>query len=306
MEKETQEKDVLSKEIKEDFLEEEIRWDYLVIRKQKKVWAKELEILQYFDEICRKHNLKYHIDCGTLLGAVRHKGFIPWDDDIDVTMCRPDYEILKAVMAEEIREPYFFQTVYTDNLMFHFAKIRNSETTAIEEKYCSQYPPHQGIYIDIFPLDATFEEKNTPYERMERELWLLMTDQEKVISAMEKGVPFFLPYDMLKELLQMSIRERMQYFEGLLIGNYEKSSKIAPTMSVIFGSTFMFDKSWYDDVVYLPFEGMMLPAPIGYEEVLKRRYGDYMTPVKDQTLHNGILLDPDRSYLEYYKERGLI
>lgn len=83
-----------------DFLEEEIRWDYLITKKQKKVWAKELEILQYFDEICKKHNLKYHIDCGTLLGAVRHQGYIPWDDDIDVTMCRPDYEIFKGVVSE--------------------------------------------------------------------------------------------------------------------------------------------------------------------------------------------------------------
>lgn len=289
-----------------EFFEEEVRWDYLVTKKQKRVWAKELEILLYFDEICRKHNLKYHLDCGTLLGAVRHKGFIPWDDDIDVTMCRPDYEILKAVMAEEIREPYFFQTVYSDSILFHFAKIRNSETTAIEEKFCSENPPHQGIYIDIFPLDATFVEENTPYERMERELWFLMTEPEKVKKAMEKGVPFFLPYDMLHEFLQMSIRERMRYFEGLFINNYEKSDKIAPTMSVVSGSKFMFEKSWYEDVVYLSFEGYDFPVPMGYEEVLKRRYGDYMTPVMNQTLHNGILLDPDRSYMEYYKERGLL
>ena len=289
-----------------DFYEEEIRWDHLVTKKQKKVWAKELEILQYFDEICRKHNLKYHIDCGTLLGAVRHQGFIPWDDDIDVTMCRPDYEIFKAVMAEEIREPYFFQTVYSDNLLFHFSKIRDTNTTAIEEQYCTANAPHQGIYIDIFPLDVSFEEENTPYERMERELWMLITSPEEVKAAMEKGVPFFLPPDMLNQFLGMSVRDRMRYFEGLLTSNYEKSPLIAPTMCIVRGSKLRFEKAWYDDVVYLPFEGLMLPAPVGYEQILTRRYGDYMTPKKFQTLHNGILLDPDRSYLEYYRERGLI
>ena len=289
-----------------EFLEEEVRWDHLVDTKQKKVWAKELEILQYFDEICRKHNLKYHIDCGTLLGAVRHQGFIPWDDDLDVTMCRPDYEILKAVMAEEIREPYFFQTAYNDNLLFHFAKIRDTNTTAIEEEYCTDNPPHQGIYIDIFPLDVAFEEENTPYERMERELWMLITTPEKVKQAMNKGIPFFLPYDMLNQFLSMSVRERLHYFEGLLISNYEKSSMITPTMCIVRGSDLKFEKAWYEDVVYLPFEGLMLPAPMGYEKILELRYGDYMTPVKGRTLHNGIILDPDRSYLEYYRERGLV
>lgn len=289
-----------------EFFEEEIRCDYLITKKQKKVWAKELEILQYFDEICKKHNLKYHIDCGTLLGAVRHQGFIPWDDDIDVTMCRPDYEIFKAVMEEEIREPYFFQTVYSDNILFHFSKIRDSSTTAIEEKFCTKNPPHQGIYIDIFPLDVAFEEENTPNERMERELWLLMTSPGEVRAAMEKGIPFFFPYDMLEEFLRMPVRQCMRNFEGLLLNNYEKSSKITPTMCIVNGSRFMFEKSWYEDVVYLPFEGMMLPAPVGYEHILSARYGDYMTPVKFQTLHNGILLDPDRPYVEYYRERGLI
>ncbi|MBR5598246.1 MAG: LicD family protein [Lachnospiraceae bacterium] len=288
------------------FFEEETRWDYLITKKQKKIWALELEILEFLDEICKKHGLRYYLEHGTLLGAARHQGFIPWDDDLDVGMPRPDYEKLKVIMETEIREPFFFQTAYTDSLMFPFAKIRNTNTTAIEEVYCTEDAPHQGIYIDIFPLDGVFLEENAPYERMEREIWMTISSPEVVIEAMEKNTPFFLPYDMLISLLEKPIRDRFRQFEALLVSSYDKATEIGLILPAIYGMNRKYSKSWYEKTVELPFEHLRIPAPAEYTKVLELLYGDYMTPVQGASAHNEIFMDPDRSYLEYYRERGLV
>ncbi|MDE7248566.1 MAG: LicD family protein, partial [Lachnospiraceae bacterium] len=89
------------------FFKEEIRSDFLVDEKRKKIWAVELQILEKIDEVCRKHHITYYAHYGTLLGAVRHQGFIPWDDDLDIAMFRDDYEKFQKIAAEEFTEPYF-------------------------------------------------------------------------------------------------------------------------------------------------------------------------------------------------------
>ena len=95
--------------INASFYKEEIRSGFLVTEKRKKVWAAELQMLEKFDEICQKHNLTYYAYYGTLLGAVRHQGFIPWDDDIDVVMFRDDYEKFQAIAPEEFKERIFIK-----------------------------------------------------------------------------------------------------------------------------------------------------------------------------------------------------
>ena len=114
----------------------------------------ELEMFKYYLAICEKHDLKYFLIGGTLLGAVRHKGFIPWDDDIDIGMPRPDYEKFLLVAQKELPEHIFLQTHNTDiEYPNCFAKLRNSDTTFIETS-CKKLKINHGIYIDIFPLDG--------------------------------------------------------------------------------------------------------------------------------------------------------
>ena len=118
----------------EGFLEEEVRCGYTVSVEMKKLWAVELDLLAEFDRVCRKHGLTYFVDSGTLLGAVRHKGFIPWDDDIDVAMFREDYRKLPRIAAQEFQHPYFFQTPFTDpGLVMGGSRLRNSDTTLISD-----------------------------------------------------------------------------------------------------------------------------------------------------------------------------
>lgn len=140
--------------IPDGFLNEETRGGYTVSSEMKKVWAVELDLLQYLLEVCERHNLRIYAEGGTLLGAVRHKGYIPWDDDIDMIMLREDYDKLMS-LADEFKHPYFLQNVYTDAHYTHrHAQIRNCNTACWakhakkrREKY------NQGIFIDIFPAD---------------------------------------------------------------------------------------------------------------------------------------------------------
>lgn len=118
----------------------------------KQVQAIELEILLEVDRICRKHRISYFLDSGTALGAVRHKGFIPWDDDIDIGMLRDDYERFLSVAQEEMGQDYFLQTYRTDGTPIMFAKVRKTGTTFVEFRL-RKFPINHGLFIDIFPYD---------------------------------------------------------------------------------------------------------------------------------------------------------
>ena len=120
--------------------------------------AKQLEILKAFIRVCDKHNLEYFLVYGTALGAIRHKGFIPWDDDIDVAMPRKDYEEYIKLQNEYEGTPYFIQTFKTDPCyIYNYAKLRDSSTTFLENAF-KNHRINQGVFIDIFPVDGMSRE----------------------------------------------------------------------------------------------------------------------------------------------------
>ena len=160
----------------EGFLNEEVRCGYTVTRQRKEIWAVELDLLAEFDRVCRKYDLKYCADGGTLLGAVRHQGYIPWDDDLDVAMLRRDFEKLNEIAPKEFKKPYFWQTEETDpgSARGH-AQLRNSDTTsiiALEYKHQRHNNFNQGIFIDIFPFDTVIDDEKKLVEQDKRRLAL--------------------------------------------------------------------------------------------------------------------------------------
>ncbi len=278
-------------------LEDEVRCGYTVTAKMKRVWAVELEILEVFDAVCKKHNLKYYADYGTLLGAVRHKGFIPWDDDIDVVMFRKDYQKLKEVIRDELTEPFVFQDWYSD-MFFHqsFSKIRHNRTTAIEQPDVLEAGGNQGIFIDIFPFDdiADGVHLDSFVNEMQLAMWFGMSKPEILQKPSYARLR-----TLLQSFLNLPLKEQLWTFEELCFS-------YADTSDIVNYFCFSMEqpktnrrREWYQDIIYMPFEDIQIPCPAGYHDILTCSYGNYMEPVMGGSLHEGIFWDPDRPYTDY-------
>ncbi len=271
-----------------NFLEEEIRDEFLVDVKRKQVWAVELDLFLKFVTVCRKYNLRYYADSGTLLGAVRHQGFIPWDDDMDFVMFRDDYDKLCEVGEKEFGHPYFFQSERTDpgTIRGHI-QIRNSCTTGILlSEMKKKYKFNQGIFIDIFPMD------NLPCASERKDYW-----QE--LYRMKQRYR-----EYVKEPSKVDYEELDRYYFDFenVVKRYAnvKTSKIALLSYEInnkVGNRFAQD---YEGSIEMPFEFMKIRVPVGYKNILRIIYGSWSKPKKINSDHNGVLFDVDRPYYEYF------
>lgn len=299
--------------IEDSFYKPETRWDFYVSEKRKRVWAKELEIVFEFDRICKKHGLRYTLDGGTLLGAIRHQGFIPWDDDFDVNMPRADYERAREIMQAELPYPFEWQDLYTNlsvctpeqitsTHMLPFAKIRNRETTAIEPPAMPQ-EINQGIWIDIFPLDDGFDEDNITPEilEMEKELYVTVFGKSEIVQKlMAPGTVPAIPKDNLEEIFNLPVIERYRIFEQTLASMEGVSTQYTYLyLDVLHNNHHSFDKSYYEDIIYVPFEGFEMPVIKEYHTFMTWWFGgDYMKPfIRKQ--HSAIF-NPDVSYMDYF------
>lgn len=296
------------------FFEEEERKGEIITREKKKIWAVQLQLALLLDKICKKYDLKYFMDFGTILGAVREKGFIPWDIDMDFCMMRPDYMKLLEVAPAEMPEYCTFQP---DFLRRDCVKIRDDRTTCI-------YVPKldasvsQGIFIDVAPLDDVADGKDFPeIMPMQHELLIIMHDPRLLPDYLKARGESALPMDMLRELVAMDPAEVRKIFYQFCLDHSNQSTMVANLYSYIgWGGKRM--RSWYEETVYLPFEGFMFPAPKAYDAMLRAQYGDdYMTPVKRESDVEHMLFDTERPYTEYvlggerydeeyYKKNGLL
>ncbi len=301
------------------FLEEETRWDYKITRQMKEVWAIELDLLSELLRVCNKHNIKIFASGGTMLGAVRHKGFIPWDDDIDMMMFRADYEKLCRVAKDEFAEPYFFQTEYTDSgsLRGH-AQFRNSSTTAILKGECDQnthipcFHFNQGIFIDIFPLDNVVEDGNLilkQQKKVQKARWWTYKISN-ITSRYEKGKTSGIK-GWIKDIVYLALQkfdigislEKNIYcrFEKECQTFNDRETKEVSSLSLdVINKQFYKDRKDYEEIIMMPFEFMEIPVGKNYDHALKKRYGDYKEIVKGGSLHGGVFFDTDKSYTNYF------
>lgn len=282
-----------------DVYKDEIRDNFLVTASRKKVWQVELELLQELDRICRKHGITYFADYGTLLGAVRHGGFIPWDDDIDVVMLRPDYERFRQIAAEEIKAPLFLQNTYTDGFISALSKLRHSLTSAIE--FPNNRSINQGIFIDIFPLDGVADGtgRQDKLFRIQLELWRTIMDADNLRQDLQSGAELCLPGSLLARLLKLSRVERFAEFERFCRNHFQEAARLDFITDSFLGKNVQVLREYYEDVVYLPFEGINIPVPGDYHSVLQCRYGDYMKRVRGGSDHEGIMLSADIPYKDF-------
>lgn len=283
-------------------LEPETRRGYYISAEMKKVWAVEMELLNKLLEVCKKHNLKIWAEGGTLLGTVREHGFIPWDDDIDMAMLRDDYDKLQAIAEEEFNSPFFFQSGYTDQFPCGFSKLRMDGTAAIIPYEISQNF-HQGIFIDIFCYDAVPDDKED-FEIQKVKSWELFKKLKMYCDGYWSFTNIWHNWNMLKSKCYVGykgFRKTFAEYDNLFRMHSIKDNSNISFISFYYElERYLRDKHWYDETIYLPFEDIMMPVPIGFDRILTLQYGDYMKPVKAPTMHGGFeVLDTERSYLDY-------
>ena len=252
----------------------------------------ELEILRNCIRAFEQLHVQYFMVQGTLLGAVRHQGFIPWDDDIDIGMLREDYEIFLRQGKELLPAHYFIQTHDTDPAYPHgFAKVRNSNTAFVETT-CKDLPINHGIYIDLFPFDY-YPDKKTAGIKLEMQKLLLryrircslyIPDDDKrsarnFVRACLKRISKIV-YPSLDDALE----KQTQLYKREKKGHY-RINHGSP-----WGKRECIPAEWLEEMTTLRFEGMDVKAPAQYKAYLSHVYGDYMTlpPPEERIPHHFI------------------
>lgn len=277
---------------------DEIRDGFLVTTSRKKIWQKEIEILLEIDRICKKYDIQYYADFGTLLGAVRHGGFVPWDDDIDIMMLRPDYERFKSIAIKELATGYVLQNVYNDVLISSFSKVMNIETSAIED--WNDNIRRQGLFVDIFPYDIANNGniRVNNIMKIAEELWMLIVTPHYVLEAISSGYVTNISHNMVNKLLDMSYRERMKEYEKFMSRHFGDSEYVHNHVWCLCKYCPPINRKVFNDFVLMRFEGIAVPVPKNYDEVLKSYYGNWHEIVKGGSSHEGITMSADISYKE--------
>lgn len=284
------------------FFEDEVRLGFYIPGEMKRAWAAELEVLSQVDLLCQKHGIKYYADWGTLLATVRHRGFIPWDDDLDIVMLRNDYIRFREV-SNELPEGYaVYNYKERDDYWQYLTRVVGYERMCFESEHLERF--HQFPFIagvDIFVLDNVSNDDDEEEKRDNLAHYLIVTadkiaegtieDKEAVgnLTTLDKvlGTTFVLSY---KSSIRPYTQLRREMYEEaeILFGKYkdERTKKI--TQLFPFGMQdkyFRFDSVDYDKCVRLEYENITMPVPINYDSVLRRRYGKYGRLVKDGGAH---------------------
>ncbi len=255
----------------------------LALEELRKLQLIELDILKEVDRVCRENNITYYLGEGTLLGAIRHQGFIPWDDDVDILMPRADLEKFMKICDEKLKSNFKFQ--YFHNVPSYWVqspKVRLLDKTEFTQSELKKYTNDVGPYIDIFPLDYTSEDfaltkKQDKYIKRHRRVLFIKTGFAKYMSWKQRILQVYAKFISVKTIHNKMIKMATKYSNG--------SKKYLSN----FGSYYDIHKETYPAEVfgqpkYVKFEDAKFPVPSDYEYVLTTTYGNYMElpPEKDR------------------------
>lgn len=267
----------------------------------RKIQLTQFEMLIEFDRICRLHNIKYQLFAGTLLGSIRHKGFIPWDDDIDICLIRSEYEKFVQVAPKELSNNYFLQTNQSDPLYYkQHARLRKNNTLMIQKQFMN-LDIHQGIWISLFPLDNI--KPGTLPGFVQRKVYQLLlitmariNDSRSMEACLQrKGLKrqLKLAIHHITKIVPKSMTDQLQYNVANMF-NKKDSEFISHITNGVNKKRYYAYKMLRDDfydVIEGEFEGHNFPIPRNFDKILKRLYGDYLTPPpkNQQKSHHNII-----------------
>ena len=313
---------------------DEMRSGFLVTSHRKKLWNVEIGLLKEITRICKKYNIRWYAIGGTLLGAVRHKGFIPWDDDVDIIMLRPDYEKFKAVAEEELKYHPSFRMWYWFNYRLETdteaSQHACSDLPFISREQIENYPAwapffpllrlvdesttylmeddrknvFYSVWVDIFCLDPCppFKDKSLMKNfDMARELLLATVFPDRVREAVMNEEKFLISPDRMMAFLNLPYKLRAQQFDLFQMRNFVRTPNIAEIKyHSINRKRIVYQTEDFDKVIYLPFENFEVPAPAGYDRALTACYGDWRKLVVTRGHVN--TYSTDVPYRDYFRE----
>lgn len=313
---------------KEYFLDE-VRDGFYISGMMKCTWAAEMKVLDALIELFKKYGLTYYADFGTLLGAVRHGGFVPWDDDLDIAMPRKDY--MKLIEHfDEMPEPYQLLSIYNSDTFYHFHSVvtnNNEEKLTWNEKRLEEfYGCPYIVGVDIFPLDGLSE--NVEYERFRKSLYAFsyhLVHQCVELEEKEKNGLKISKEELLK------FRDGIKQLQGHLVQlfnidiAFEQNKSIRNVLCRVtdqiamlcgaedakqidyFANMAIMDKpmprvqEWYKAVLQLSFETMYINVPAVYTAVLENRFGaKYLEPMREPSTHDYPFYKKQEEYFKFF------
>lgn len=302
-------------EFSPEFFEEETRSGFVVSPMRKRSWAAQMEVMQVIINICERNNLQYFAEGGTLLGAVRHQGFIPWDDDIDICLRREEYRKLIPILQEELPGGFCIRGIHSaqptgvevmDSIyQIYVAAERPSWNRNEYMKYFHGYP-FEYVGVDVFPIDyvpfdrEAFEVQKSLLKIAYLLYWnwdelhrtgrleeTLAGFEEAAGVSVSKENPRCHLVQLIDSIISLYLEEEGEYVQELYCStkNIKESSKAC-----------------YDGVIYVPFENMELAIPVGYDEILTNLYGDWHKCVNDGRSHG--FYEQEQKLMEELKDAG--
>lgn len=273
----------------------------------KKLQGVELEILEEIDRICKKNNIDYFLCGGSLIGAIRHKGFIPWDDDIDIAMTRKNYNKFTKACLKDLDDKYFIDNYSVNKKCWiSFTKVKKKNTLFVEDKYMDCYDDTNCIWVDIFPLDGVKDEMSK-FQLWQKKvfdrLYTLITikngsnyyQNSKVKKYVYKFLLAIIPAGFLIFLLEKVI-------------SFHDEDKVKYLCS--FSTVYSIDKDTFDKEKLLPYEEVVFEEKKfmgvkGYDYYLKKLYGDYMKlpPVSKRVNHDPYLVKFEDGEIIKFKDK---
>ena len=259
-----------------------------------------LVLLQEFDRVCKELDIPYVLFAGTMLGAVRHQGFIPWDDDLDVLMLREDYTRFLAEADGVLnREKFFLQKEFSDHWPMFFSKLRLNNTACLEKYHPKDPQAHQGIYMDIFPCDDAAE---SPLGRR------IQFFASKVVIAKSLHCRGY-ETDSRKKKLFMAACRLLPLRPFVCIAAQHRAD--STMVHSFLGGSSSFSKSvypreWFSQQIEMAFSSGLYPVSAHYDALLRQLYGDYtvLPPEEQRTIkQHAVFVDLEHSYEEYLHYR---
>ena len=293
-----------------EYFEDEVRDGFYVPAQMKHAWAAQLEVLDDIDKACTENEIQYFAEWGTLLGAVRHHGFIPWDDDMDICMKRADYEKFLRIYDKIMPENYTIYNITTDTETDDFlSRVINGRSINFDKIHLEKYhgfPYSAGI--DIFPLDFIAPDEDD--DKYQREVIAIVNTLAKTIRAMQEDESLMTEEAIadvkedvkhIEKLCNITIDEDADLVQQLnilvdrLCGLYTEDESEYITLMPLWldvngiwrdGERYRFPKDYYTKTVRLPFENTTIPVPYAYDKILKKKYGDYKQFVHEWGTHD--------------------